>query len=116
MRSPIITLAQNRSKLMSELASNLAEYDINQDEASLVGILSLIDVITESPLEAVLKELKVSSSIKEGLLKHEGPLGRLLELTIGIKTLDKEKANRALSQLNISNEDINASILRSYNI
>ena len=116
MRSPIIVLAQNRAKLMSELASRLVSHDLNKDEASLTGIMSLIDVITDTPIEEILKELKVSNSIKNALLTHSGDLGTLLELAISIETSDTKKSKEAVDMLNISNEHLNASILESYNI
>ena len=116
MRSPVIVLAQNRAKLMSELASRLISNDINKDEASLTGILSLIDVITDTPIEEVLLELKVSNTIKNALLKKQGDLGILLELAISIETSNMQEAKEAVTKLNISNENLNASIIESYNI
>lgn len=116
MRSPVVILAQTRSKLMSELALTLSSSEIDPHEASLVGILSLVDVITEAPLEDILKELTVSSSIKEALLKHSGKLGELLELTISIETSNIKKSNTILSKFNVSNENLKAAILESYNI
>lgn len=116
MRSPVIILAQSRAKLMSELASTLKSSDIDVHEASLVGILSLVDVITEAPLEDILEELTVSSSIKEALLKNRGKFAELLELTISIETSNIEKSNTILSKLKVSNESLKAAILESYNI
>lgn len=116
MRSPVVILAQSRAKLMSELASTLKSSDIDVHEASLVGILSLVDVITEAPLEDILEELTVSSSIKEALLKSRGKLGELLELTISIETANIEKSNTILSKFNVSNESLQAAILESYKI
>lgn len=116
IRSPIITLAQSRAKLMAELSSNLVSINLNKDEASLTGILSLIDVITNSPIEEVLRELTLSNNIKDALLKKEGELGILLELAISIENSNLEYAQKMIDELNISNENINSSILDSYNI
>ncbi|MCW8838120.1 MAG: EAL domain-containing protein, partial [Thiovulaceae bacterium] len=116
MRSPIVTLAQSRAKLMGELASKLVSHDMNKDEASLTGILSLIDVITDTPMQETIKELNISSNIRYALLDKEGSLGILLELAIAIESLDFDKAEEAISKLNISNEIVNKSIIESYNI
>jgi len=116
MHSPVIILAQSRSVLMTQLALTLSSYKVDAHEASLVGILSLVDVITEAPMKDILKELTVSSAIKEALLNQSGKLGELLELTICIETSNMEKSNRILNELNVSNEKLKAAILESYNI
>ena len=64
IRSPILAVAQSRAKLMSKITLLLDSSDINKDEASLVGILSLIDVITEVPMEIVLEEIITYSRYK----------------------------------------------------
>ena len=115
MRSPVIILAQSRAKLMSELASKLVSSDMNKDEASFTGILSLVDVITNSSLEDVVKELKVSDAITDALLEKKGDLGVLLELAISIENSDLQKSKELINKLNISNQVINEAIIQSYN-
>lgn len=115
MRSPVIILAQSRAKLMSELASKLVSSDMNKDEASFTGILSLVDVITNSSLEDVVKELKVSGAITDALLERKGDLGVLLELAISIENSDLQKSKELINKLNISNQVINEAIIQSYN-
>ena len=116
MRSPILVVAQSRAKLMSEIASLLDSSDINKDEASLVGILSLIDVITEVSMEIALEELALTISIKEALLQGDTELGVLLELVIGIENSDMDIVDKLLSNFKISAGDIRGSILSSYDI
>lgn len=116
MRSPVVILAQSRAKLMSTLSSELILSDVNKDEASFTGILSLVDVITNASLEDIVKELKVSGAVKDALLEREGVLGILLELAISIETSDVQKSTEMINKLNISNQVINESIIQSYHI
>lgn len=116
LRSPILIVAQIRAKLMSELVSLLVSSDINKDEASLVGILSLIDVITEMSMEIVLEELALSSGIKDTLLQGDTQMGLLLKLVIGIEESNMEEIDKLLNEFNLSADDIREVVLNSYNI
>jgi len=115
MRSPIITMAQNRAKLMNEVVTKM-NIDVNKDEAALVGILSLIDVITGCTMEDVLKELTLSSSINEALLEDEGDLGLLIKLVICLESLDCKQNNKIMNTPDFSFEHLNEALIQSYNI
>ena len=116
LRSPILAVAQSRAKLMSQLVSLLVSSDINKDEASLVGILSLIDVITEVSMEVVLEELALTANIKETLLDGDTELALLLKLIISIETSDMDMIDKLLNDFNLSAESIREVVLSSYNI
>ncbi len=49
------------------------------DAAFTVGLFSLLDAFLDLPLPQALAELPLDPSVQAALLRHEGPLGRLLE-------------------------------------
>jgi EAL and modified HD-GYP domain-containing signal transduction protein len=114
LNSPLIELAQARAKLMAELMKRFAPDSDVHHEAALVGVLSLIDVITGTSMETVLRELDVDDDIENALLKCQGELGTLLELSKSVEAFDIEKANFLLSNLNLSQTTLEAAILASY--
>jgi c-di-GMP phosphodiesterase len=114
LSSPIIELVQSRAKLMSELMKKFSHDNLAPHEAALVGVLSLIDVITGTSLEAILEELDMDEKIEAALLTHEGELGVLLDLALSIESFDIEKANFLLGNLNLSHDTLEAALLASY--
>jgi len=109
--SPIISLALSRSKLMAELMKKSAQHKTIAHEAALVGILSLIDVITQTHMEVVLDELHLDAELKQALINHEGDLGALLKLAISIEHFDIEQANQLLERLKLSHESLEQALL-----
>jgi len=109
--SPLISLALSRSKLMAELMKQSAKNKAMSHEAALVGILSLIDVITQTSLEVVLSELHIDQELKQALLTREGDLGVLLELAISMEHFEIDKANLLLEKLELSHKELEEALL-----
>lgn len=113
-QSPLIELAQSRAKLMAELMKKFSEDSSRAHEAALVGVLSLIDVITQTSIEEVLAELDMDELIEKALIKHQGELGTLLKLAISIESFDIDNANFLLENLNLSQDTFQAALMASY--
>ncbi len=114
--SPLLMLAQSRAKLMSELMKKFSKDPNAPHEAALVGVLSLIDVITHTSMEVVLSELHMAEEIESALLKHHGELGTLLNLAKSMETFDIEQANFFLENLNLSHHTLETALLASYKV
>jgi len=114
--SPLITLALSRSRLMAELMKKISHSRLNTHEAALVGILSLIDVITQTSMDEVLAELQIDDELKEALLTHEGDLGNLLDLAISIEHFDIPKANTIMEKLKLSHHALEAALFKIPNV
>jgi len=110
--SPLISLALSRSKLMAELMKKFAHSRLDSHEAALVGILSLIDVITQTSMNVILAELEIDDELKKALLSHEGDLGKLLDLAISIEHFDIPKANALMDKLKLSHHALEAALLK----
>ena len=110
--SPLITLALSRSRLMAELMKKYAHSRLNAHEAALVGILSLIDVITQTSMDIVLAEIEIDDELKKAILTHEGDLGALLDLAISIEHFDIPKANSLMDKLKLSHHALEAALFK----
>lgn len=85
-RSDLITLALERAKMCELLADAL---QIKQKESGFtVGLLSVLDVMTQAPMELILAALPLSEEINAALLNHEGPLGRILACALAYERCD----------------------------
>ena len=114
LKNPMIELALNRSKIMSELAKQIKNLDYDSHEASFVGVLSLIDALLQVPISIVLDEINVDVNVKNALLEREGELGKLLDLVISIEKFDMLKTDAILDELDLSNIQLSDVLQKSY--
>ncbi|MBL8258830.1 MAG: HDOD domain-containing protein [Candidatus Competibacteraceae bacterium] len=85
-RSDLITIALERAKMCELLAEATG---IKQKESGYtVGLLSVLDAITQAPMELVLKTLPLEEEINEALLHHQGLLGRILACALAYERCD----------------------------
>ncbi len=100
LNSPLLQLAAARGKLMEQLAAREeGTQGAFKDLAFMTGILSLMDVLLEMPLADVLKELNVPLPVEAALMRHEGPLGNLLQLTEQLEHDDAEGVTQSLRKV-----------------
>src|SRR5699024_1087722 len=57
----------------------LAADMLASEEAFVVGLMSMMDVMLGQPLEELLRQLSFSREMTESILEHKHPLGRLLK-------------------------------------
>ncbi len=96
----------NRARLMELIALNLkASQSGLSDQAFMVGMLSLADVVMQAPLHDVLAEIGLTDTIKQAILAREGALGKLLSLAEEIEWGDFESAKNSLHNLGLSVTD-----------
>lgn len=86
--NPLLQLAAMRGRLMENLATH-SPSDRNRDEmlefadhAFMTGVLSLIDVLINAPIQDIMGELTVPKDIKNALLGYQGELGEMLAQVI----------------------------------
>lgn len=85
-RTDLITVALERAKMCELLADALK---IKQKDAGFtVGLLSVLDVMTQAPMELILAALPLDEDINKALLHHEGPLGQILACTLAYERCD----------------------------
>lgn len=67
-------------KMMLALSSNSAFKSVN-DFAFITGLLSAIEVMLSMPIAEIMKTMPLAEPIETALVKHDGLLGQLLDLT-----------------------------------
>ena len=81
---PLLEMAAVRGRLMEIMLKQLAGNSSSDEQAEaafMVGILSLLDVLFEIPMEEIIAHLNLTDELTSALLRREGKLGRLLLLT-----------------------------------
>jgi EAL and modified HD-GYP domain-containing signal transduction protein len=98
--SPLFHTAAVRAMVMERLAAaeNAADRAY-QDQAFMVGILSLLDVLLGIDMTGVLEELNVADEVRTALLSRGGPVGRLLKLVESKEGNDYAAVEQILSSL-----------------
>lgn len=113
-KNPVLELALNRSKIMAELAKLRKNSHYDSHEAAFVGMLSLVDVFLQVPINKVLSEINVDTSTKEALLERKGELGKLLDLVIAIEKFDLTTADSILDDLSLTSLQVSDILQKSY--
>jgi EAL and modified HD-GYP domain-containing signal transduction protein len=113
--NPLIYTAIERAKSMELIVKTLKK-DCPQpelDEAFLVGLLSLLDVLFQAPMEDILKDLKISPMISEAILYHRNPYGKILLLVQKSEENNFEDIQIILDELKLSLKDYNETFLEA---
>lgn len=84
--SELATLALQRARRAEVLAR--AERLPDPEQFFMAGLLSILDALLDIPMATVVQELPLSSEMVEGLLKREGPVGRILKAIIAAEQND----------------------------
>lgn len=69
--SELVKVAMVRSKMLELMSFRSSILKGHEDELSLLGILSVIDVLLQEPMESVIKKLPLSTEIKKTFLREE---------------------------------------------
>jgi EAL and modified HD-GYP domain-containing signal transduction protein len=113
-KNPVFDLAITRSRLMAEIAMRCKKGCADKYEASFVGILSLIDIMLQMPMEKIFEEIQINEDVQGALLKHTGELGKILKLVMAIEKFDLPQAEKILEEIKISNEEFSHILQKGY--
>lgn len=95
-----------RGRLMELLALEfMSEEDAEQ--AFVVGIFSLLDVMLSIPMKDALHLINVPESIRLALLAHEGTFGELLNLAEACESSNSEMFDHSATALNLTSQQVN---------
>ncbi|KRC23853.1 EAL and HDOD domain-containing protein [Acidovorax sp. Root217] len=101
-----------RGRLMELLALETLPPD-EADQAFVVGIFSLLDVMLSIPMESAIGLLNVPDASAAALLRREGFLGDLLNLAEACESSDDAVFDRAAGTLHLSSQQINLAHLQA---
>uniref|UniRef100_C6E0M9 Diguanylate phosphodiesterase n=1 Tax=Geobacter sp. (strain M21) TaxID=443144 RepID=C6E0M9_GEOSM len=100
VHSPLLEMAATRGKLMELLVLALKGRAGRElaDQAFMVGILSLIDVLFDDSMNELVGKLNLVENVKLALLSRQGELGGLLLLAQRLEEADFEGVNEQLEE------------------
>lgn len=101
--SDLVLSALVRARFVELLAPKVAHGD---SDLFLLGLLSLIDVMLEGPMEAVLEKIPLDSATKAVLLGQPSRLLPVFQLMLGHECGDWEAAGSLSEGLQLDVEDV----------
>lgn len=96
--------AAERGRLL-ELLAGAGNQSADHEQAFMVGVFSLLDVLMAAPLDDLLKSVALPQPVEAALLEYQGRLGVLLKLANAAEASDKPEILRCLGELGIAPSD-----------
>jgi c-di-GMP-related signal transduction protein len=98
--NPLLQLAAMRGKFMELLAQQIDKNNRDmEDQAYMVGIMSLMDTLLSMPLAEIISPLNLPYDVSSALLFRSGQFGKLLQLIEYLEKNDIESASQSLDEL-----------------
>lgn len=106
--NPLLFTVQARAQIMYEIAKLTSKsLHIQAEEASFVGVLSLLDHLVGVTKSKLFSVIFVDDTIKDAVMMEKGILGDMLALAIAIEQFDTDKIASLRQKLGLSNTQIN---------
>lgn len=115
---PLLETAAVRGRLMELLTQKqpeLADDTDCPDRAFMTGVLSLMDVLFEAPMEHLVQQLSLAEDVRLALVAREGTLGRQLRLVENLEQLDFKAVSQLLEETQCSKETLLKAQLEAIN-
>jgi c-di-GMP-related signal transduction protein len=104
--SPLLERAALRGRIMELLAQRVMESAEVADSAFITGVLSLIDVLLQTPMEQIVTELNLTQEINGALIAREGFLGALISVVEKLEQEQFTEISSILSQYRLTLQDL----------
>lgn len=114
LSEPILLSALFRGHMMRLISSKVCP-TANQDQAFMIGMLSLFDSLLGQPLEEILKDIAFHPNVKATLLHREGVWGKILDLTIALDEENFSNIPKILKDINLDEDMLATITTESYN-
>lgn len=115
---PLLELAAVRGRLMEimfRMTSDHVTSDEQAESAFMVGILSLLDVLFETPMEEIIANLNLNDDVSSALLYRDGQLGRMLKLAEKLEVTDFDAVTILLGRCGISLDQLLSAQIEAFN-
>lgn len=106
--------ARHRACLMEEVAKKVKTSTAFSEAAYMTGLLSMSEMLFQDDFDTLIRQMTIDKNIADALIKHNGELGQLLELSIAVERNDIHRIHSISGQLFLSQQDLNACLLASY--
>lgn len=104
--NPLFERAAMRGRMGELLAKRITGSEADADRAFMCGVLSLIDVLFQIPIEQALTELSLDQDIKDALIQRKGLLGSLLTILENLELENLVEINGSLGGYGLTLEDL----------
>lgn len=118
INNPLLEMAAVRGRLMEILViQKERERDSGEqsEEAFMIGILSLLDVLFETNMSEIVDSLNLTDEVSVALLSREGMLGRLLYLAERLEVTDFDAVTPLLEECDITLDQLLTAQLEAFN-
>jgi len=118
INNPLLEMAAVRGRLMEILVMQKERDHViseKSEEAFMTGILSLLEVLFETPMSEIVESLNLTDEVSNALLSRTGDLGQLLSLAERLEVTDFDAVTPLLEQSEISLDQLLAAQLDAFN-
>ncbi len=115
---PLLEMGAVRGRLMEILFKQLDGRTVSAEQteaAFMVGILSLLDVLFETPMEDIIANLNLNDAVTDALLNRKGILGKMLILAEKLEVTDFEAVTVLLAECGVSLDQLLNAQLEAFN-
>jgi c-di-GMP phosphodiesterase len=112
--SALLGFAARRAAFMEGIVEARRGQQAEKDDAFMVGLFSLLDVLFKEPIADLVTPLNLNDQISRALIAHEGILGRMLDMTIATETVPDENLAQHLDELRITADAFIRTQLRAF--
>lgn len=99
--SELYIMALNRGRLLEELAQIDRKKSFNPDTMFLFGMLSLLDVMLEIPMNEIIDQVPLQDEFKSGYFDPQSIFGKYLQLVIAIENADSVLINKLCQDIGV---------------
>jgi c-di-GMP-related signal transduction protein len=110
--APLVSMALARARFCELVAPAMQQ---QASELYLLGILSLLDALLETPMPRILKTLPISSEMKAALMGDSGGLSIALELVRSLESCDWQRCETLRLALNLTESAVSTMYVDSLN-
>jgi EAL and modified HD-GYP domain-containing signal transduction protein len=118
LNNPLLEMAAVRGRLMETLVKqrNCTVVNDEQSEAAfMTGILSLLEVLFETPMNEVISKLNLTDDVSNALLFRSGQLGSMLTLAEKLEITDFDAVTPLLTECRVSLDQLLTAQLEAFN-
>lgn len=112
---PLLEMAAVRGRLMEILLHQKEGSSDYSEAAFMTGILSLLDVLFEIPMDEIIDTLNLTEEVSSALLERKGQMGQMLSLVEKVEVTDFDAVSPLLEQNNISLDQLLSAQLEAFN-
>jgi EAL and modified HD-GYP domain-containing signal transduction protein len=81
----------------------------------MTGILSLLEVLFETPMSEIIAKLNLTDDVSNALLSRSGPLGSMLTLAEKLEITDFDSVTPLLAECRVSLDQLLTAQLEAFN-